>query len=191
MRVCLLLRLGPARMWTMWVLWTIVMGVTLRDQFIEGVRDTTLRRDLCKLVREKPQSTLFDVHEEAMMWVVEGRPRGSNVSRNRNIFHLDYTSHNALSSSLPSVPNLPHLSSISSSAPIPKPPCHEAHFGLSEQPERAEWNLQKGALGGIITAPLNAPLTCSGWHEDDPSEVEHTWLPLNLLALSGYSNRFY
>lgn len=31
-------------------------------------------RELCKLVRDKPQSTLFDILEEAMIWVVEDRP---------------------------------------------------------------------------------------------------------------------
>ncbi len=59
--------------------------LALRDQFLEGIRDTTLRRELRKLVREKPQSTLFDVREEAMMWFVEDRPRGVNVARTRNI----------------------------------------------------------------------------------------------------------
>lgn len=59
--------------------------LALRDQFIEGIRDTTLRRELRKLVRERPHSTLFDVREEAMMWVVEDRPRGANVARTRNI----------------------------------------------------------------------------------------------------------
>ncbi len=53
--------------------------LALRDQFIEGIRDMTLCRELHKLVREKPQFTLFDVREEAMMWVVEDRPRGANV----------------------------------------------------------------------------------------------------------------
>ncbi len=53
--------------------------LALRDQFIEVIRDMTLRRELHKLVREKPQSTLFDVREEAMMWVVEDRPRGANL----------------------------------------------------------------------------------------------------------------
>lgn len=59
--------------------------IALRDQFIEGIRDASMRRELLKLIREKPQSTLFDVHEEAMMWVVEDRPRGANVARSRNI----------------------------------------------------------------------------------------------------------
>ncbi len=59
--------------------------LALRDQFIEGIRDMTLHRELHKLVREKPQSTLFNVREEAMMWVVEDRPRGANVARTLNI----------------------------------------------------------------------------------------------------------
>ncbi len=59
--------------------------LALRDQFIEGIRDTTLHRELHKLVREKSQSTLFDVREEAMMWVVEDRPCGANVARTLNI----------------------------------------------------------------------------------------------------------
>ncbi|KAG1958375.1 hypothetical protein F2P79_006618 [Pimephales promelas] len=42
--------------------------LALRDQFIEGIRDATLRRELRKLVREKPQSTLFNVRE----WPVPG-----------------------------------------------------------------------------------------------------------------------
>lgn len=61
------------------------LQLTLRDQFIEGVRDATLRRELRKLVRDKPQSSLFDVPEEAMMWVVVDRPRGPNVARTRSM----------------------------------------------------------------------------------------------------------
>lgn len=57
--------------------------VALRDQFIEGVRDVILRRELRKLVREKPYATLFEVREEALMWCVEERPRGASVARNR------------------------------------------------------------------------------------------------------------
>ncbi|XP_029902664.1 uncharacterized protein LOC115355879 [Myripristis murdjan] len=59
--------------------------LALRDQFIEGVRDSTLRRELRKLIREKPESNLFDVREEALMWTLEDRPRGTNVARNRNL----------------------------------------------------------------------------------------------------------
>lgn len=59
--------------------------LALRDQFIEGVRDSALRRELRRLVREKPDSSLFDVRDEAMMWTLEDRPRNTNVARNRNL----------------------------------------------------------------------------------------------------------
>ncbi|XP_056303592.1 uncharacterized protein LOC130215772 [Danio aesculapii] len=59
--------------------------LTLRDQFVEGIRDSHLRRELRKLVREKPQSTLFEVRKEALMWVSEDRPRGASVARSHNI----------------------------------------------------------------------------------------------------------
>ncbi|KAL1250647.1 hypothetical protein QQF64_018443 [Cirrhinus molitorella] len=59
--------------------------LALRDQFIEGVRDPTLRRELRRLVRERPQCTLFDVRDEAMMWYAEDKPRSANVARSRNI----------------------------------------------------------------------------------------------------------
>lgn len=59
--------------------------LAMRDQFIEGVRDSALRRELRRLIREKPQSSLFDVREEAIMWSLEDRPRSSNVARNRNL----------------------------------------------------------------------------------------------------------
>lgn len=35
--------------------------VVVRDQFIEGVSDTSLRRELRRVVKEKPGSTLKDV----------------------------------------------------------------------------------------------------------------------------------
>ncbi|KAK7909832.1 hypothetical protein WMY93_014516 [Mugilogobius chulae] len=59
--------------------------IAIRDQFIEGVRDSALRRELRRLIREKPQSSLFDVREEAIMWSLEDRNRTSNVARNRNL----------------------------------------------------------------------------------------------------------
>lgn len=59
--------------------------LALRDQFIEGVRDSALRRELRRLVRERPGSNLFEVREEAIMWALEDRPRSSNVARSRNL----------------------------------------------------------------------------------------------------------
>ena len=59
--------------------------LALRDQFIEGVRDSALRRELRRLIREKPQASLFDIREEAIMWALEDRPRTSSVARSRNL----------------------------------------------------------------------------------------------------------
>lgn len=44
---------------------------TLRDQFIEGLRDPVLKRELRKFSREKPDSTMIDVREEAALWSIE------------------------------------------------------------------------------------------------------------------------
>lgn len=43
----------------------------LRDQFIEGLRDSALRRELRKMVRDKPDSSLLDVRNEAFLWEME------------------------------------------------------------------------------------------------------------------------
>lgn len=45
--------------------------VALRDQFIEGVRDTSLRRELRKFVRDHPRCTMIDVRDEAQLLLVE------------------------------------------------------------------------------------------------------------------------
>lgn len=45
--------------------------LALRDQFIEGVRDPSLRRELRKFVRDKPASTLIEVREEAWSWSLD------------------------------------------------------------------------------------------------------------------------
>lgn len=59
--------------------------LALRDQFIEGVRDSTLRKELRRFVRERPHCTLFDIRDEAMMWCMEDKPRSANVARSRKI----------------------------------------------------------------------------------------------------------
>ncbi|XP_051931175.1 uncharacterized protein LOC127607116 [Hippocampus zosterae] len=60
--------------------------LALRDHLpvVEGVRDSTLRRELCRLLRERPESILFEVRNEAMMWVLEDQPRHTSVAKNRN-----------------------------------------------------------------------------------------------------------
>lgn len=56
----------------------------LRDQFVENVNNPNLRRELKRLVRENPTSTLLDVRSEAIKWereggVVEGRANFHSV----------------------------------------------------------------------------------------------------------------
>lgn len=53
----------------------------LRDQFIEGVRDPSLRRELKKYVRVHPASSLIEVCEEAYLWYSE--EPGSKVVRQK------------------------------------------------------------------------------------------------------------
>ncbi|XP_056609057.1 uncharacterized protein LOC130426352 [Triplophysa dalaica] len=54
----------------------------LRDQFVEGVRDATLRRELRKIVREKPYTTLLEIRNEAILWSMEeSRPTRCVTSR--------------------------------------------------------------------------------------------------------------
>lgn len=64
--------------------------LALRDQFIEGVRDTVLRRELRKMVRDRPRVTLIEVREEALLWCAEERPRGASVARNRYLMGVGF-----------------------------------------------------------------------------------------------------
>lgn len=45
--------------------------VALRDQFVEGIREPTLRQELRRYVRGKPASTMVEVREEASLWTME------------------------------------------------------------------------------------------------------------------------
>lgn len=42
--------------------------IMLRDQFVEGIRDPALRRELRRYVRDKPESSMVEVREEAYLW---------------------------------------------------------------------------------------------------------------------------
>ena len=53
----------------------------LRDQFAEGVRDTMLRRELKRFVRQTPEVSLLDLRKEAIRWVEEGHPQGVRYTR--------------------------------------------------------------------------------------------------------------
>lgn len=51
--------------------------VLLRDQFIEHVLDSSLRRELKQLVRRRPTATLLELRSEAIRWEREGLPGGA------------------------------------------------------------------------------------------------------------------
>lgn len=53
--------------------------VLLRDQFVEHVIDSTLRRELKQLVRGNPDATLLEVRREAIRWEQEGMPGGARA----------------------------------------------------------------------------------------------------------------
>lgn len=55
--------------------------IVIRDQFCENVRDSTLRRELKRLVRGDDQLTLLDVRSEAIRWVEEGQPNRDKHAR--------------------------------------------------------------------------------------------------------------
>lgn len=48
----------------------------LRDQFVEHVLNSSLRRELKQLVRRQPNCTLLEVRAEAIRWEHEGLPGG-------------------------------------------------------------------------------------------------------------------
>lgn len=49
----------------------------LRDQFVEHVLDSSLRRELKQLVRREPAVTLLELRSEAIRWEREGLPGGA------------------------------------------------------------------------------------------------------------------
>ncbi|KAL7841777.1 hypothetical protein SRHO_G00254680 [Serrasalmus rhombeus] len=52
--------------------------VLVRDQFVEHVLDSTLRRELKRLVRQTPGLSMLQVRAEAIRWEREGRPEDSS-----------------------------------------------------------------------------------------------------------------
>ncbi len=56
----------------------------LRDQFVEGVRDAALRRELRKTIREKPHLTLLEIRNEAILWSME-ESRPTRVANSRPV----------------------------------------------------------------------------------------------------------
>ncbi len=71
----------------------------LRDQFVEGVRDSALRRELRKTIREKPHLTLLEICNEAILRSME-ESRPTRVANSRPIHSeaLSETKDNAAGS---------------------------------------------------------------------------------------------
>lgn len=59
--------------------------LAVRDQFIEGINDTSLRRELRRMVKEKPESTLQDVREVAIAWSLEEKRSNPRLIKNRQV----------------------------------------------------------------------------------------------------------
>ena len=56
----------------------------LRDQFIEGLRDPVLKRELRKFARVNPDSTMIEVREEASLWSIEELPSHSKMCKTKS-----------------------------------------------------------------------------------------------------------
>lgn len=81
----------------------------LRDQFVEQVLDSTLRRELKQFVRSQPTATLLDVRGEAIRWEREGLPSAFRGRSNSvpSISGIQYGVQGAHS-----VANFPHSSEM-------------------------------------------------------------------------------
>lgn len=88
--------------------------VLLRDQFVEHVLDSGLRRELKRFVRLDPDSTLLDVRKEAIRWVGEGfhserRERSHSLPASSV---LQYRVQGQIDSSSPSEVNVSELTEL-------------------------------------------------------------------------------
>lgn len=85
--------------------------VLLRDQFVEQVLDSTLRRELKQLVRRQPTLTLLEIRGEAIRWEREGLPSGvrHRSSSVPSVYGIQYGVHSGPSGIAQST----HLSEMS------------------------------------------------------------------------------
>lgn len=71
--------------------------ILLRDQFVEGLQDALLKRELRKLVREKPQWGIKDVRKEAELWAVEESTTATKMVKPRVSEVTNHTQCSAVS----------------------------------------------------------------------------------------------
>lgn len=121
--------------------------VLLRDQFVEHVLDSSLRRELKQFVRRHPIATLLEVRGEAIRWEREGFSGGA---RER-------------SHSLPSIYGLQY--GVQGNA-CPAPPVNPPHSELGELKEllkcqQEQLNQLTQTVASLQTRrPRNGPLIC-------------------------------
>lgn len=63
----------------------------LRDQFVEGIRDPALRRELRRYVRDKPESSMVEVREEAYLWGWEEQSGRVRTTKSRSGTYGSYS----------------------------------------------------------------------------------------------------
>ncbi|KAM7376711.1 hypothetical protein PAMP_006422 [Pampus punctatissimus] len=78
--------------------------VLLRDQFVEHVLNSLLRRELKQLVRRQPDCTLLDVRAEAIRWEREGLPGGVRGRSHSvpSVYGVQYGVHGGPQATVPS-----------------------------------------------------------------------------------------
>lgn len=86
----------------------------LRDQFVEHVLDSSLRRELKQLVRRQPTITLLELRGEAIRWEREGLPGGTRgrSSSLPTAYGLQYGVQGHPHQAPPAVPKEPGLGAI-------------------------------------------------------------------------------
>lgn len=85
--------------------------VLLRDQFVEHVLDSALRRELKQFVRRQPTATLLEVRGEGMRWEREGFPGGAR-ERSHSLPSMYGLQYGVQGSSRPALPVSPHGSEL-------------------------------------------------------------------------------
>ncbi|KAK0137755.1 hypothetical protein N1851_026032 [Merluccius polli] len=85
--------------------------VLLRDQFVEHVLDSALRRELKQLVRRQPTATLLEVRGEGMRWEREGFPGGAR-ERSHSLPSMYGLQYGVQGSSRPALPASPPSSEL-------------------------------------------------------------------------------
>ena len=91
--------------------WLLNSEVLLRDQFVEHVLDSALRRELKLFVRRQPTATLLEVRGEGIRWEREGFLGGAR-ERSHSLPSMYGLQYGVQGSSWPALPVSPHGSEL-------------------------------------------------------------------------------